>query len=297
MKKILVLICVVVMFVQGSTFWDIYGKGGEISTYKTEQPRYGQQRSAYTVLIFVTEVINKNTRIKVEDFSRTPDSAHVRVMKMNRALQFNTGIYNYSVMTSVFADMQNLYKNYQFYPLKMSITVSEWCGNFFEQLLTDGKGARKVMHSYFEAEGDRDDYIAAPENSLYEDDLPVLIREFTGEFLKPGDKRDVMIIPSLWQSRITHQPLAYEKGWIKKEKGEPIMHNGALVPSYKWTWQVGNRTEEYLVAKDYPHTILAWKGSDGETGTLIKTKVVPYWNLHANKDLSLRKELGLPALE
>jgi hypothetical protein len=296
MKLTTTLIAIIVLATEvfSDPFWHVYGdKGAEISTYKTIQPRYGELRKAFTVLVFVPEVIHKSTRIKVEDFGKSMPDDRIQTVKLNRVLRFTTGIYDYAVMTSTFAALGPALGRPAFYPLKISISVTEWCGNFFEDLLTDGKGAHRSMHSYFEAEGDKLDYIPAAENDLYEDDIPVLIREFEGEFMHNGDKKEFNIMPALWQSRITHEPLAYQKGWIKKEEALRT-ENGTSILTYKWTWEVGARTEEYWVEKSYPHHILIWKGSDGEQGELMRTDILPYWVLHANKDLDLRKEFGLP---
>ena len=65
------------------------------------QPRYGEARSRYGVLVFVTEDIDRHTLIKVES-PRAPES-RLYTLKLNNVLKFTTGMYDYSVMTFVFS--------------------------------------------------------------------------------------------------------------------------------------------------------------------------------------------------
>ncbi len=268
-----------------SPFWDTFGNGkAEISSYQFTQPRYGELRKGYSVLIFVPEDIHADTRIKIEDYSATPEKFRVPVLKLNRNIQFSTGIYNYSVMTSVFASINEKF-GISFFPLKLSLSGIEWCGNFFVQLLPDQKGARRMQHSYFEKEGDRQDFLSSPTGGIYEDALPILIRELQGEWQKEGEARSFPLFPSLWSTRISHRTPSWEKATLTKSRDKR---------ETRWQWQVGQRSETYWVANEYPHYILRWEGSDGEKGERKKTLHLPYWEKNGNKDLPLRKELGIP---
>lgn len=277
-------------------FWDWYGdKGAEISSYKTTQPRYGEKRDAYTVMIFVPEHTNRSSRIKVENYGKTKKKDRIQVLKLNRVLHFDTGIYNYAVMTSTFSAMQPEFGRRVFYPVKISISSTEWCGNFYEHLLPDGKGSKHVMHSYFEKEGDQEGYIKSPGNDIYEDNLPILIRELKGPFLKTGEKREINLLPSLWCRRITHEPLKYHKSWVKKEQGKTIRVAGEAHKTSKWSWQGCDRVETYWTSTEYPHVILRWKSTLGHSGELVKTIRSKYWSQNKNVDVELRKALGIPA--
>ena len=75
----------------------------EISSYEVVQPRYGELRQGYGVMIFVTESLHRQTFIKVD--SPTPETDQFYALKLNHILNFTTGIYDYSVMTSVFSQV------------------------------------------------------------------------------------------------------------------------------------------------------------------------------------------------
>jgi hypothetical protein len=99
----LLIISVSLVSVAASSAADFYAHWGdgkaELSSYKVVQPRYGELREGYGVMIFVTEDINSKTYIKVE--SPTADKDRLYVLKLNNVLKFTTGIYDYSRGKSV----------------------------------------------------------------------------------------------------------------------------------------------------------------------------------------------------
>ena len=119
-------------------FWAFWGDGqAELSAYKTTTNRYGEKRSGYQVLIFVTEDISRKTRIKVES-DDIPESERLPVLKLNRVHKFTTGVYDYSILTSTFSAIDSEFGHPSFFPMKISMTAQEWCGHVF-QMLTPGK--------------------------------------------------------------------------------------------------------------------------------------------------------------
>lgn len=296
LRKISLLI-VIVFLVQAQVFaldavtFDDKGIA-EVSSYRIAQPRYGELRHGKTVLVFVTEDMNKKTRIKIEDY-RVPQSEYVKVLKLIKNLSFNTGIYDYQVQTSSFLAIDDSRDFTKFSPLKFSISAHEWCGNFFAQLIPHKNFTDFIMHSYFEKEGDQGVKIPTDEGSLYEDALWVLIRELDGEWLKEGERKELKIMPALWQSRMTHKPLEFEKGWIEKKAGKDFLFQGKSVKTYQWRYAVGNREVTISVQAGDGNLILAWTGTDGEEATIIDSLNLDYWRYHSNKDLYFREKLGL----
>ena len=84
-------------------FWAHWGDGkAELNGYRIVQPRYGEKRDGTGVLIFVTEEMSDSLRVKA-DAGKHPPADVYPVLKLNDVLHFQTGIYDYSVMTSAFA--------------------------------------------------------------------------------------------------------------------------------------------------------------------------------------------------
>jgi hypothetical protein len=274
---------------------DVFKKGAEISAYKTLQPCFGELKEGTTVLIFNPEMISRSTRLKFTDLANAPKEDQVQVICFGRSLKFKAGLEDYSAMTSVFSATGFALGRDPFYPLKIAMTVADWSGSLYQHLVMDGKGARRELHSYVQTEGDKSDYLAEPgEDAYYEDDLPVIIRELNGLFIRIGQKKECRIMSSLWQSRVSGRPLVFEPGVIEKKMGKRHLVGNDVRNSTCWSWQVAGRTVEYWVDQKYPHCILEWKDSEGGQGQLLRLPVcTPYWEERLNKDLGFRKQLGL----
>ncbi|MGH7494098.1 MAG: hypothetical protein ACREOO_17115 [bacterium] len=273
-------------------FWTHWGDGrGELSSYRVTVSRYGELREGYSVLVFVTEDISRTTRIKIESASAED---RVPVMKLNRVAKFTTGIYDYSLLTSTFSSIGPELGRNAFEPLKISFSGQEWCGHVFQVLIPQRDRVELTLHSYFESEGEQKRHLDLPANAAFEDNLPIWIRELDGEKLSSGQRRELQILPAAWSLRATHREIAFQPGWILKEEGEDLKVAAGISPTWRWTWQVRDRTETYWVEKAYPRRILKWISSDGGKGEVIKSLRLPYWQLHNNADVKYREELVLP---
>ena len=278
----------------GPAFVKYWNSGlAEISSYTVITERYGEFRRAQAVMVFVYEELDDRTRIKVESAS-TPPERRVPVLKLNHVLKFNTGIYDYSLMTSVFAGLTGPGVTRPFAPRKISFSSQEWCGNVYHHLIPREEGLRSEIRSYFESEGDAEYTLPYPVGTVvYEDELPILLRELDGEWLKPGEAREVQLVPSLWGVRKRHVPMAFFKATIRKEGREKRTLAGRDWEAWKWTVKKDGGGAAYYIETAYPHKLLAWEDSRGEKGGLIKSLRSTYWAKHGNKDEPLRKELGL----
>jgi hypothetical protein len=274
-------------------FWSHWGDGkGEVSSYRSITPRYGEPREGYTVLIFVTEDLSRRTRVKAES-EATPAGDRVPVLKMNRVTRFTTGIYDYSLMTSTFAGVGDELGHGSFQPLKISFSAQDWCGQTFAMLVPERSDVKLTLHSYFESESDQQRTLELPAKHAFEDDLPIWIRELSGDVLEVGQRQTLEILPSAWISRSLHQEPKFDPGSIIKEAGESVTVMGTEFPTWRFTWQVGDRTETYWTERAYPHRILKWSSSDGASGVLKQSMRVPYWQLHAGQDIPYREKLEL----
>lgn len=134
---------------QFNTHW--YQGKAEITSYKLEQARYGEIHKGDAVLIFVTEDFSRSKQVKLDNPVQAGNDA-VPVLKLNFTKKFNTGIYPYSMMLSVFTPVQ--IENYP-RTLKATASSQEWCGHTFTQLNLRDNRYQAVLYSYFEDEGDQ----------------------------------------------------------------------------------------------------------------------------------------------
>ena len=267
-------------------FWTAWGDGkAELSGYAVTTSRYGAPREGKVALIYVTEPMDRRNWIK-DDAGDVPASERVNVLKLNNVLKFQTGIYPYSVMTSVFASVDGP-AGERFSPVKIAMTVQEWCGSVYQRVMpADGQFVGE-SRSYFHSEGDSETTVKVSTGTLYEDALLIQLRELDGPFAGGNDWAG-SIVPSLWSARKRHAPLVAMPATIKREDAK---RNGAPVTRFTVTY--GSVITTYDVEKAAPRRVLGWKSKDGEEGTILKTTRLPYWKLNQPGDEKYLKELGL----
>lgn len=268
-----------------SEFWDHWGDGkAELSRYEGEVARYGELREADTVLIYVTEPHDRRTWIKDDAVA---DEHRVNVLKLNHATKFQTGIYPYSVMTSVFSPVDD-WGTPRFQPTKVSLTSQEWCGHVFHGVWPGPERFLSEVHSYFAGEGDATRVESTPPDTLYEDALFIQLRELDGEFAGGGDWKG-HLVPRLWERRKAHDQLAAVPATITRSQaeldGEPVT---------RFELRYGDKEVVYDIARAYPRRIVRLKRSDGTHLRLAETTRLPYWRLNSPGDEKYREQLGLP---
>jgi hypothetical protein len=267
-------------------FWAAWGDGkAELSGYRVTTSRYGASRDGRVVLIYVTEPMDRRVWVK-DDAGDVPEAFRVNVMKLNNALTFQTGIYPYSVMTSVFAPVDG-FDPERFSPTKIALTAQEWCGSVYQKLIVRPGSFAGELRSYFHAEGDRDATVSTPPGALYEDALLIQLRELDGAFAS-GKDWSGSIVPSLWAARKTHAPLQPVAATIRR--------TDALrdeTPVTRFTLTCAGTTKTFDVEKASPHRVLGWTTSDGDSAQILKTARLPYWQLHGVGDERYLEQLGL----
>jgi hypothetical protein len=240
------------------------------------------------VLIYVTEDMDRRTWLK-DDRGDLPAEQRVPVVKLNQVLKFRTGIYPYSVMTSVFAPVSG--GGERFSPAKISLSAQEWCGHVFHAIWPDGSRFRSELHSYFSSEGDATEEVEVDGGALYEDALLIQFRELDGPFAGGADWSGALV-PSLWGKRKDHAPLRPVAATLHRATA---VREG--VPVHRFVLSYPGTTRTFDVEQGAPHRILAWSGSDGELATLRRTARLAYWKLNAPGGEEYLKEIGLDAPE
>jgi hypothetical protein len=275
----------------GQDFWAHWGDGrGELNGYRLSQPRYGHPRKGTAVLVFVTEDFSDRARVKA-DPGRHPASDVFPVLKLNVQRKFQTGIYAYDVMTSVFARVA------RGWPIaKASFSSQEWCGQIWQQLVPRGNAIETTLHSYFDGEADGSGRLPLPANGVMEDALPIVLRGWGGEYLPQGGRVTVPFLPSLLRSRLAHEPLAWGRATISRGASTASV----TVPAGRFvvtTWTVaeeGGRTLRLEFESAAPYRLVRWSGDTGERAELLGSTRLAYWKLNGPGAEKHLKDLGLP---
>jgi hypothetical protein len=98
-----------------------YDGKAELDGYRLVVSRYGENRSGTAVMVFVTEPFSESMRVKMDDADANPGDTFT-ALKLNLVRDFQTGVYDYNTMVSVFARAETME------PVKVSFSSAEWCG-------------------------------------------------------------------------------------------------------------------------------------------------------------------------
>ena len=273
---------------QFQKYW--FSGRGEISRFSLEQARYGEVHKEDAVLVYVTETMNPAKQVKAD----TPGPKDVPVLKPNAVRKFFTGMYPYSVMTSVFAPVDS--QKYPL-PLKISASTQEWCGLVYLQMNLRENEFHVTSHSYFEKEGDKQFRLQKilPEDALW---TRLRIAPATlpqGEFL---------LIPSATYSRFLHRPLKPVRVVGRLNEIENKSLEGVSLVRYEVNFKEVQRTIMISFEKEFPYRIQQWEDTYPGLSRMAPktlttrairthTTMIDYWNHHDNKDRGLLDRLGL----
>lgn len=267
----------------------------ELDGYRYSIVRYGHPRKGQAVTIYVTEPWSESKRVKVEDASRdTADTFDV--LKLNLVRDFQTGIYDYNTMVSVFTRTADLS------PVELSLSSAEWCGHVYHKLRFQADGLQEDLWSYFEDES-RSRRLESPADGVVEDALFILLRGLKGDYLSPGEKRTVPYLSGMLEDRLRHGTLEWTTAEISRS-AEPAAVQVPAASVRNATLYVvqvsGGRTGRFWVEPLGRKRIVKWTwtgpGQDAEaseTGELVGTLREAYWKLNGPGNEKYLRRLGI----
>lgn len=261
-----------------NSYW--YAGQAELSSYDLVIDRYDEPRKGYVAFVFVTEDLSYAKHVKLDDPAKA-GSDRVPVLKINALSRFQTGVYDYSLMSSLFTPVDIAKMPHS---LKATTTVQDWCGHVFTQMDYVKDNTYKVnQFSYFETEGDK---VFNTEGSLLEDEI------FTRLRINPSSLPEkATIIPNLTFTRLRHKPVTASNATISfKDQEGGLRLCTVNYPDLK-------RRLEVTFEAAFPHKIMGFAEFNGDKemsrATHRKTMMNDYWNKHDNKSAYLREMLGL----
>ncbi len=270
-----------------SEYW--YQGKAEISRYALQQNRYRDIYSGEVVMIFVTEDFLTDRQVK-NDHYKNPNS--IPVLKNNQLKDFTTGIYDYSIMTSVFTPVnQQKVLN----TLKATTTSQDWCGHTFMQVNFKGGQYHAQIRSYFETEGDQD--YQTP-GAVLEEELYNRIR-INPAALPLGKFK---LLPGAEYVRLAHKPYQPQDVEATLESYGGSEFEGQGLQSYKVRFEESGRMLEIVFENSSPHIIQGWRDTypslmDNQERTTIArrthTILDDYWKHNQPADNLLRDQVGL----
>lgn len=255
---------------------------GEVNSYQLKQMRFGEIHEGKALLLFNIEDFSKSKQVRL-DYPEKAGSDAIKVLKSNQVRKFDTGIYDNSIMQSVYTPI-----DLEKYPnsIKVTTSVQNWMGQVFTQLNLRPYQYLFKVNSHLETEGDQEFQLA---KAFLEDEIWNNIR------INPDDlpTGSIQIIPSMVTARLRHLALGVEDARASLQKGKKSS-------TYELNFVESERSLKIKFQTAFPHIIEGWEESYQENGkklsttaTLIKNQQLEYWNRRFNSDNKLRKEFGL----
>lgn len=244
----------------------------ELNLYTLRQERYGELRDGHAVLIYVTEDISRTKHVK---FDHIPEGGSdvAKVLKLNHISRFETGLYDYSVFSSVFHPLGATY------PLKVVMTSQDWCGQSFAQINRQGNKLLYQQRNYFETSADMEK--THPEGWL-EDGIWTQLRTNPAE-LPEGS---FLLYPSLEYVRVRHLPYELTQGVASWSKTDTLWTYRVEMPVYE-------RVLLWDIEPEAPWRLLGWRVEESglvSEGRLQNQIRNPYWQHNRVADSLLRQD-------
>jgi hypothetical protein len=259
-------------------YW--YQGTAELSTYDLQQARYGELREGTAVLIQVSEDFLTDKQVKNDNYENPKSTP---ILKTNLFKRFNTGIYDYSLMSSVFTPTDG---STQPRTLKVTTSVQDWCGQTYTQLnYRGGEAYGMELRSYFENEGDR---TAELDVDFLEDEVFNRIR--IGGELPEGEYR---VLPATGYLVMTHQPYAAARALTSLRTEGELSHYVVDFPELERRLEVTFDSASPYIIRRWTETYPSRGKTLTTTATLREQQQQPYWQQNAVADEPRRADLGL----
>ena len=224
-------------------YW--YQGKAEINSYDLQQARYSDVHPGEAVLVFVSEDFLTDKQVKNDNYINKKSTS---ILKNNFLRRFTTGIYDYSIMTSVFtpADTKKFPKT-----AKVTISSQDWCGQSFMQINQQKNKYKVQLRSYFENEGDKNFTI---DGALLEDEIFNRIR-MNPDALPTGKTQ---LIPSATIVRLMHLEMQPMSALITKKDYTGTDFKGDDLVVYEIEYPALKRKLSIVYQKEAPYIIEGW---------------------------------------
>ena len=287
----------------GPTFGAVWHDGNaELASYDLTYPRYGEPRKGTAVAITVTEPFLPGPRVKAD---RASDTSY-EVVKLNLIEDFQTGVYDYNLMSSVFVATEPANGLPAGMPTKVSFSAQEWCGHVYQQALfgrTKNRGEAVVettTHSYFEGEADSSATNPLPGGGFAEDALILWARGLAGPTLETGQTLQVPLFRSLAVQRLQHVGPGWDTAVLTRTNTRQDVDTPAglfacdVYSADVTSTTAGSRRWTFYVQSDDPaRRLVKVTRSDGYELVLKGVDRLPYWQLHGEGDEANLQRINL----
>lgn len=249
----------------------------EFSTLTGTTSRYGQTRATEARLIVVKEDLLRGALVK-SDAGPVPGRT-VEAIKLNFVADFQTGVYTYHQMASVFFNRRTLEV------LKEVTSHTEACGITYVRVGPENGRWMHHAHSYWEGEADREVPLAWPADGehLFWDALPVSLRQYVHAGREPFD-RDIWVLPTQLSGRSPIESTRPVHARLSMRSGGTLEVPAGRFTARRFDLVTPKGTDTFWFDERPPYLLLRVDTAAGRHLALKQTLRLDYWNHHMNGD-------------
>ncbi|GAB4038056.1 hypothetical protein [Spirosoma gilvum] len=272
-----------------TVFWNYwFANKAELNSYRLQQAKSGALHTGEATLIFQTEDFQPAKQVKADK-----QDGSIPVLKAGLFKKFATGLYDYSLSTSVFTPVDKSGIRPALFPntLKVSMVGQEWDGHYYQQINYRDNAYQVIGKSFLEKEVDE---AFTLEKAMLEDELWNQIR-INPDKLPTGETR---LIAGTMTARLRHKSISVLPAKATLANYEGVLYPGKYLRSYTIEYPTDDRTLIIIFERDFPHKIVGWEETYDTRDNLLTTRAVltktiqtDYWNHKTPADSTLRKEL------
>jgi hypothetical protein len=249
----------------GNAYW--YDGTAEINFYDARISKYGTPRETDELVhILVTEKHKPDQLVKADNW-REPGL--VDMLKFNYIRTFQTGIYSYREMMSVFFQSDKLQL------AKLTFGSQEWCGQSFKELVNFNKNSSYNYNTYWDGQGSGSFDITFPEDLYVYDALPVQLRMLN---LTENQKFEIDLLPTQISSKATYPRT--EKAIVTVMNREEITVSAGNYTCYSVEVSHSAGNDLFWFETEFPHRMVKWEAYNTDEFELIDSKKLAYWELN-----------------
>jgi hypothetical protein len=247
----------------------------EVAEYEGTRLIYGKPRTHTHHLITVKEDFLTHNMVKA-DWPLEGKNVFP-VIKQNAVSTVATENYPYHFMSSVFLSVEKPTTG----AIKLTTTCHEWCGITTREFIrTNGTlgTTRQTWMSYWEGQGNGKSNPEFPENTVFMEELPLLVRMI--------QYRDTLTFPlnvmdNQTTSKTMSEPQTSSYTLLVQDPLNvlPVPYGTFNAEEY-WTvvLRSSDRTLTFHVERKFPHHLLAYSLGDGREYKLKSLERWDYWN-------------------
>lgn len=243
----------------------------EVNFYQSNIMRYGTPRETKDVVhILVTEKHDPGLLVKADNWQRP---GLLNMLKFNYVVNYQTGIYNYHQLMSVFFDQADLRT------AKMTFGSQEWCGNSFKEMVNFKGKSSLTFNTYWDGQGNGKFEVNFPEDLVLYDALPVQLRMLK---FKTGLIAKIQMLPTQFSSKISRPNP--EEAVISVKSRDTIQVRAGEFACYRVEVAHSKGVDRLWFEAQFPHRLLLWEAFSGNRFELIESKNLAYWQLNKPGD-------------